>query len=261
MDKTTRSKSEKFIAACQKGTVDDATAILLEEVKMDLMMNGLLVPSLSNKCSEADCVLVRSTLEHAVFFSILQRNLESFERHISLVKAFYVDFASYIPLSDNQCHIIGLYLLALLAQNRIAEYHSELELIPKELLSNPFIGMSVMLEHLLMEGSYRKVQTLRASCPSPYYLFFMDLMLDTLREESADCAEASYDKISHDYALKLFFLDSLPALTEFCTERGYRMTSDGFVVFSKSDAVKYHVPADEIVTNALLYAREMDRIV
>lgn len=78
--------------------------------------------------------------------------------------------------------IIGLNLLNLLAQNRISDFHTELESIdPEQLLSNPFIQHSVNVEQYLMEGSYNKVWNSRENVPGEEYRVFMDVLMDTIR--------------------------------------------------------------------------------
>lgn len=53
--------------------------------------------------------------------------------------------------------IVGLYLLYLLSYNKISEYHTEIELIPIEELSNVYISVPVSLEQHFVEGSYNKI--------------------------------------------------------------------------------------------------------
>lgn len=77
--------------------------------------------------------------------------------------------------------ILGLNLLHLLAENRIAEFHTELELVDAEGQSSPFVQHPMHLEQYLMEGSYNKVVSAKANVPSPYYAFFMDRLMDTVR--------------------------------------------------------------------------------
>ena len=78
--------------------------------------------------------------------------------------------------------IIGLNLLRLLAQNRLSEFHTELETIePDQLVSNIYIKHPVEIEQCLMEGSYNRVLNARANVPANEYLFFMDILVDTIR--------------------------------------------------------------------------------
>lgn len=77
--------------------------------------------------------------------------------------------------------LLGLNLIRLLAQNRISEFHTELELIDPDQLNNPFIIHPIQVEQSLMEGSYNKVWHNRVNVPAPEYAFFVDILMGTIR--------------------------------------------------------------------------------
>ncbi len=65
-----------------------------------------------------------------------------------------------LPESAFKCELLGLNLLCLLSQNRVAEFHTELELFAHpdvHILENVYIKHAVALEQYLMEGRYNKV--------------------------------------------------------------------------------------------------------
>ena len=67
---------------------------------------------------------------------------------------------------------MGLNLLRLLVQNRIAEFHTELELLPVKALEHPCIKHAVELEQSFMEGAYNRVLSARQAVPhDTYYMF------------------------------------------------------------------------------------------
>jgi hypothetical protein len=94
--------------------------------------------------------------------------------------------------------LMGLYLLFLLSQNRIGEFHTELERLDPALLpvgqgeGNIYISYPVHLEQYLMEGSYNKVFLLKENVPADAYKFFVEELLLTLREEIAEGIEKAY---------------------------------------------------------------------
>lgn len=60
--------------------------------------------------------------------------------------------------SNNKYKILGLNLLFLLSQNRVADFHTELELLPAEIIQkNIFIRYPLALEQYIMEGRYNKI--------------------------------------------------------------------------------------------------------
>ncbi len=121
-------------------------------------------------------------LEIGAQCSIAVCDIPAFERYMTQLKAFYFDFQSLISESPYKYQLIGLNLLCLLARNRLAEFHTELELLnPKIIQSNIYIRHPVSLEQYLMEGSYNKVFLSKGNVPSPSYNFFMDILLRTIR--------------------------------------------------------------------------------
>lgn len=78
--------------------------------------------------------------------------------------------------------LLGLNLLRLLSQNRIAEFHTELELIEvNQLHESVYIKHPVEIEQWLMEGSYNKVVSNRQSVPADEFLFFINILISTIR--------------------------------------------------------------------------------
>ncbi|KAL7168359.1 hypothetical protein ACSBR2_038740 [Camellia fascicularis] len=57
-----------------------------------------------------------------------------------------------LPASPQEYPILGLNLLRLLVQNRITEFHSELELLSASAMENNCIKHAVELEQSFMEG-------------------------------------------------------------------------------------------------------------
>jgi len=93
-------------------------------------------------------------------------NLKNFENQFSQLKTYYDNKFEKIEESKRKMLILGLNLLRLLAQNRISEFHIELELIPIEKHNDMYIKHAIDLELYLMEGSYKKIIrcTSKSSC-------------------------------------------------------------------------------------------------
>lgn len=110
---------------------------------------------------------------------------------------FFFCIRNEIGESQNKYQLLGLNLLFLLSQNRVSEFHTELELLPQEIIhTNEFIRHPLALEQYLMEGSYNKIFLAKGNGPSESYNVFMDILLETVRGEIAACLQSSYDKIS-----------------------------------------------------------------
>lgn len=90
-----------------------------------------------------------------------------------------------MPESAYQRQLIGLYLLSLLAENRLSDFHCEMELLPAEWLEKDvYISHSVKLERYLMEGSYNKIFQAQGNLPADGFPYLVDMMIDTVRSVS-----------------------------------------------------------------------------
>ena len=113
--------------------------------------------------------------------------------------------------------VIGLYLLYLLAYNKISEYHTEIELIPvKEQNENVFIKVPMSLEQHFVEGSYNKILSQkRQNVPHEAYQFFVDKFVDAIRYEIARSAEKAYESLRLSDTSKLFMIQNEQELRNF----------------------------------------------
>merc|ERR1711884_828722 len=159
------------------------------------------------------------------------KDTNSFERYFSKLVTNSTDIESVLPASPYKCEILGLNLLHLLCQNRIAECHMFLEMIPsKDMMSDVYILHAIQLERFIMEGSYNKIIIGRGNVPSPGYIFFIETLIDTIREEIAGCIEHAFESIQSRDLGKLLFLDSASAVEAFARERNWT-NKDGKYLF------------------------------
>ena len=125
---------DKFKASFEKTDTAslDAAQQLLAKLKVAMLDFTSLPPSAPSKPSEAqlrELLLAREILEHGALLSVRTMEIPAFERYVAQLKVYYSDCAASLPASQREYPILGLNLLRLLAQNRIAEFHTELELI------------------------------------------------------------------------------------------------------------------------------------
>lgn len=90
-------------------------------------------------------------------------------------------FRSMLAASQLMLPLLSGYMLHLLSQSRISEFHSFLERIKCEDLNNVYVKCAVKVEQSLMEGSYNHVWRMRGDIPMPEYAVFMDLLVSTIR--------------------------------------------------------------------------------
>uniref|UniRef100_A0A8D2FVH2 CSN8/PSMD8/EIF3K domain-containing protein n=1 Tax=Theropithecus gelada TaxID=9565 RepID=A0A8D2FVH2_THEGE len=119
-------------------------------------------------------------------------------------KCCYFDYKEQLPESAYMHQLLGLNLLFLLSQKQVAEFHMELEWLPaKDIQTNVYIKHPVPLEQYLMEGSYNKVFLAKGNIPAESYTF-IDILLNTIRDELARCIEKAYEKIPFTEATRSF---------------------------------------------------------
>lgn len=209
--------------------------------------------------------LARDVLEVAVLWSIEKKDVVLFQRYMCQLKSYYYDYQKILPESPYKYQLLGLHLLHLLAQNRLAEFHTELELLPVEKLSDVYISYPVSLEQHLMEGSYHKVFLSKLSLPAANYHFFVDVLMQTIQEEIASCAESAYDRISVSEAAKVLGLESREELEVFQEKRGWKLDESGqHFLFNSGDKQReetHFIKSIPLILQSLGYAKELEKIV
>ena len=205
-----RGKDERMAASNFEGAVEvykrleaawesknlTEVAQLLSEMKILLLNLSFLPTGRESDVEVKELVLARNTLEIGAFWSIETKDIPSFQRYVAQVKGYYFDYGTRLPDSAYKYHILGLNLLSLLAQNRLAEFHTEMELLSIEEHKNIYIKHPISLEQFLMEGSFHKVFLSKGNVPAQNYNYFIDILIDTIREEIASCVEKAYSQVS-----------------------------------------------------------------
>lgn len=211
-----------------------------------------------------ELTLARGIFEHAVVLSVKNEDQEAFERDFLQLKPYYTDTRGILLPSTEEFPILGLNLLRLLVQNRIAEFHTELELLSPEALDNACIRHAVELEQSFMEGAYNRVLSARQAVPHETYVYFMDLLAKTVRDEIAGCSEKAYDYLSLQHAKQILMFSSDQELEEYVTEEHpeWEIRNDS-VYFQKvkESAPCKEIPSLQLINQTLGYARELERIV
>merc|ERR1712112_48297 len=148
-------------------------------------------------------------------------DIPMFERYMAQLQTYYHDYSIKLPESAFKYQLLGLNLLCLLSQNRVAEFHGELERLPaKEVQNNVYIKHPVSLEQYIMEGSYNKVILAKGNVPAESYKYFIDILMGTVRNEISSCLEAYEDISCADAARMLSIYAS--KMGSYALERGWQ---------------------------------------
>jgi 26S proteasome regulatory subunit N12 len=218
------------------------------------VLNQLKLQSLQEPGQDS---LVAQALELGVLLSVADGDLDAFARHMAQLQPYYMGGLS----TPRKSHIIGLNLMYLLVENRLAEFHSELELLTEALASDPLVSFPIGLERKLMVGIYDQVLT--ESIPHASYQFFMDHLLQTVRDSIADCTEVSYPTLSLDRAAALMKFNDMKELQEYIqTDRDdWILQGDTLTFQPPSTSGASDIPSHQWIQQSLTYATELERIV
>lgn len=270
---------EKFKAAYHSDL--SAADALLGQLKLKLVQLPSLPPVFgASPTAQQELSLAREVYEHAALYSLCTKDAAVMERCFTQLKAFYADTRGsplLVPARSPQEHgLIGLDLLRLLVQGRIAEFHTELELISPEDQRYPGIEYATQLEQWLMEGAYNKVLEASKKLPSEAHATLVQQVAFTVRDEIASCSEKAYARLRLSDAQKLMMLDSEAAIRDYASEHGWHVEADGYINFTASSAAaaagetagaagaKDPGPPSAslaLINNSLVYAKELERIV
>ncbi|GIL61105.1 hypothetical protein Vafri_15489 [Volvox africanus] len=255
----------RFKDAMGKGDLSTADT-LLGQLKLKLIQLPALPPSFGQTpTAQQELLLGREVLESAVLLSLKKQDEGAIERSFAQLRTYYNDTCTLLPPSSSEVSIQGLNLLRLLVQNRIAEFHTELELIPPEAQQDPAIMQPVQLEQWLMEGAYNKVLAASKQSASEVHNMLMAQLATTVRDEAASCSEKAYERLLVADAQKLLLFDNDAAVRAYAKEHGWTITMDDYIIFQSAatdgTAASKAIPSLELINNALVYAKELERIV
>lgn len=195
-------------------------------------------------------------------------DVEQFERNFQVVKTYYDEFEGILPPSQKKYSIIGLYLLYLLAFNKITEFHTEIELIPHSELSNVYIQVPMKMESYFVEGSYNMILTQKQNVPLQAYHFFINRFVDAIRYELARSSERAYESLSLKDMGKFFMINNQDELRLFIEQNNNKdrvqwqiNEQDKRVYFVLEKKEKKEIPSVKMINTTLDIATELNRII
>ena len=220
------------------------------------------LPLLSSKTppSEEQKSFAREGLQQAVLVSLGLKDMDSFSRHMSQLRPLYSIKEPCRP-NDPKALVTGLYLMFLLVENRLAEFHSELELLSEDERQIDTIAFPIKLEQFMMVGAFNQVLEAKASMPSETFHFFMASIVETVRDSVAECAQAAYNCLSLAAAQNMLMIESRAELMEFIAQKEWIVEGDTIAFQPASSARSAEVPSMRLLSESLAYATELERIV
>ncbi|XP_063716721.1 26S proteasome non-ATPase regulatory subunit 8-like [Symsagittifera roscoffensis] len=217
----------------------------------------------NDKATKAELIIARDFLEICCQLSIETEDVEAFERYFVQLKTYYFDFRTELPESAYMHELVGCHLLCLLSQNKLAQFHSELEMISiGDLLNNIYIKHPVSIEQYLMEGSYNKIFLSKSNLPSERCKFFIEVLSNTIRDEIAECMEKSYESISLQEAAGILFFEDKALVKPYALQRQWQVDSvTGLVAFKREEKEKKEIDSDKMINDFVNYAVQLETII
>jgi 26S proteasome regulatory subunit N12 len=153
--------------------------LLLTRAKLLLAVQHLLTPTSNTPPSQIE--LARKVFEIGAYTSIRLKDKDSFVNYLGYLQEFY----SMGLGGDQEAELTGLNLLRLLAENKIAEFHTQLEIIDvtsSHVATSEPVKFARGLEEWVMEGAYNRVwKAGEGKGVNEYQKFFLDVLMDTIR--------------------------------------------------------------------------------
>ena len=261
-----------FCALVKAGDFGAQAQALLGKLKQVISELDSLPPlAMDTPNARAEREMARSFLEAACVYALKNDDRDGFERfYLQLRPLHDADAKRDMGLGDSDMEDVlqGLYLMFLLVDNRIAEFHCELELLKSDRLAVPAVAFPVQMDQQLLVGNYDAIMDVARNpemkLPHPLFGVFMAYITETVRENIALAAEAAYDALRIEDACNMLMLGDAKELADFAAEDHEEwIVEGGYVRFqpSKQPPTIDALPRMRIMQRAVGYATELERIV
>ncbi|EGR34720.1 hypothetical protein IMG5_003230, partial [Ichthyophthirius multifiliis] len=232
----------------------------------------LLPSNDANNHQKNDNELVSSRYFHelCILYILSTKDISQFESSINYLSTYYQNYQN-LPPSANQNTFVALNLLYLLSYNKLAEFHTAIELInPHDLQENKYIDFVVDLERQITIGNYSKVIQSKEKVPLMSFHVFLDRIIETIRYETARSAEKGYESLRLTDCVKLFHLHNVDQVQDFADQQNKISDENEFTWVVQNDRLwfkgKDHknvqkFNAENLIRTSLSYAYELEKIV
>lgn len=186
----------------------------------------------------------------------------AFERYFAQVRPYYFDYG--LNESPRESLLLGLYLMSLLTQAKIGDFHTHVELLSAKHRSHAAIKFALDLEKDMHEGLYNRVWNACNTLPDKSFCHFAERLTNAARQDIAKCLEVSYESLKVQSALKLlnFAPQESAKFIEFAQHEDRAWLIDGdTVTFKKGDQKDLDLGAETLINQSLAYAHEIERII
>jgi len=258
-------KLTEYKQAVLSGNIQVAETLLLELKAVMMEYDSLPPVCAETQNALAERVFAREVYEQSVVLAIISSNKEAFQKYLSALRPYYTGFQPEVSESENKYTILGLNLLYLIVENRLADYHSELEFLTEEQKNHAAIKFCTQLEQKLMVGAYDEVMAAAEKPPAELYSFFLGSLLETVRMNIAECAELAYVSLTPASAKEVLMFQSVAEASSFISRNcpGWTLQGDKYLLKPTTEKVfrAEDISSHTLISQSLAYATELDRIV
>jgi len=153
-------------------------------------------PAVYSQIFHQEVFLVREALECAVFVSLRLRDSKAFAKNYEILKAHCLTFNGQFCRTKRQLLLAGSNLLRLIGEKNIQQFHIELELLPQQAFTSPYVIQPIDIEKWLTEGSYKKLLAASAAPVAPEFSYFMEILTLRIRNDLSSVMEYTNGLVS-----------------------------------------------------------------
>lgn len=257
-----KASTQQLAVALKAGDFDGANKVAksIKRLLIRLSITSVDFVASDNRVAELGAAI--NALEHFIVLAVRTADDDAFGRYFAQLRSYYAMTSP--ENTPGQPKVLGLNLLRLLVDNRLAEFHSELELVPEGYEESPFVQFPVNLERSMMEGMYKNVLQARQNFPDELFAEYLSPLEDAVRDKISQCAAASYTSLTLEAAQKLFNFSAREELIEYCEDFEDWTVDEGRILFPEKQEVKVtreDIPSRDTVKEVLSFASRLERIV
>ncbi|KAL0238157.1 hypothetical protein GEMRC1_012630 [Eukaryota sp. GEM-RC1] len=193
---------------------------LLSQLKLAALMFESTITG-NSATAEEETLLFQEILERSCLIAIHSQDPQLFLRNFHQLEGVYSS-PHLKSQSPNHNLLLACYLLSLLAENNLSEFHIKLDMLSHEIKQDPLVHFAIKLERSLMEGAYFFLNESMSNLPTPEFQPFIDLVISTTREDVAECIERSFETLPLSQVAQLLSLGEKEAV-RFVKEHGWQV--------------------------------------
>lgn len=158
-----------------------------------------------------------------------------------------------------------MQLLNLLVSDRTNQFHLLLCKLPSPvLLNSPYLRFVLELEEALREGMYHRVLAAKSHVPASEYAWFVEGLVERIRNDIIQCLKVAYDSISIEEAKESLLLtgdDGMTLLMAICQLNHWSIVNNVVHInILSSSSAPYSIDDLAILSHNLSYAKQLEAI-